>query len=286
MRLPIRCLVFTLAIAMPLTAHAAGLRVACEAEDVGAEVFINGKFKGECPVDIDVPAGTIKIRVLKKIDKEYERVFEQEIRMTAGTAKKVEPVLLRGPSEFGKKRLQASFAELVSEANKGDAFAQWRLGHRYNEGKGVEKNRVEARKWWRKAAEQGYAFAQVELGWDADLSKRYGGLEDYKEAAKWLLMAAMQGDENGQADIGRMYEEGRGVKQDCFEAVKWYRKAASHGNHQGYIGLGRLYHKGCGVEKDSGEAAKWYQKGAENEDEITRGYIADMLDKLTKGVGP
>jgi hypothetical protein len=34
-------------------ATAAGsLRIACEGADVGAEVYVNGKFRGECPIDI------------------------------------------------------------------------------------------------------------------------------------------------------------------------------------------------------------------------------------------
>lgn len=34
--------------------YAAGsmLRITCEGEDVGAEVLVNGKFRGECPIDL------------------------------------------------------------------------------------------------------------------------------------------------------------------------------------------------------------------------------------------
>ena len=43
------------------------LRVTCEGDDVGAEVTLNGKFKGECPVDIQAGSGTVKLRVVKKV---------------------------------------------------------------------------------------------------------------------------------------------------------------------------------------------------------------------------
>jgi hypothetical protein len=50
-----------------------------------------------------------------------------------------------------------------------------------------EKNRIEAEKWWRSAAEDGDARAQVEVG---DLDYR----RDPKEAAKWWRKAADQGN--------------------------------------------------------------------------------------------
>ncbi|MEQ1583168.1 MAG: PEGA domain-containing protein, partial [Candidatus Nitrotoga sp.] len=54
---------------MPLTvsinAYAAGsvLSVNCKGDDEGAEVLVNGKFKGECPLDIKVPVGKLKLKV-------------------------------------------------------------------------------------------------------------------------------------------------------------------------------------------------------------------------------
>lgn len=37
--------------------------------------------------------------------------------------------------------------------------AQFNLGCRYFAGEGVEKNLKEAESWWRKSADQGYAYA-------------------------------------------------------------------------------------------------------------------------------
>jgi TPR repeat protein len=72
------------------------------------------------------------------------------------------------------------------------AKAQDNLGWMYKNGRGVVQDDVEAVKWFRKAAEQGYPAAQDNLGW--------------------------------------MYKNGRGVVQDDVEAVKWFRKAAEHGD--------------------------------------------------------
>ena len=69
------------------------LRIGCDDSAAGAEITINGVFKGECPLDIQVEAGTLKIQVVKKVDALHERVFEQEVRMGAGTVKRVDVVL-------------------------------------------------------------------------------------------------------------------------------------------------------------------------------------------------
>ena len=73
----------------------------------------------------------------------------------------------------------------------------------YAEGRGVEQDDVEAVAWYRKAAEQGDAAAQFNLGW--------------------------------------MYAEGRGMERNYTIAVEWYLKAAERGHEraQAFL-LGRL----------------------------------------------
>jgi TPR repeat protein len=112
-------------------------------------------------------------------------------------------------------------------AEKGNAFAQWNLGIRYETGIGVEKDPREAAKWYRKAAEKGYAKAQFSLG----VCYAYGkGVDrDEREAVKWLRKAAEQGYAPAQYHLGKCYSNGVGVEQDRSEAVKWWRKAADQG---------------------------------------------------------
>ena len=58
---------------------------------------------------------------------------------------------------------RGDFATALQEwrplAEQGDAHAQFNLGIMYDNGWGVPENDAEAVKWWRKAAEQGYADA-------------------------------------------------------------------------------------------------------------------------------
>jgi TPR repeat protein len=53
--------------------------------------------------------------------------------------------------------------------------------------------------------------------------------QDYNEAAKWWTKAAEQGLAEAQYNLGVCYDNGLGVIQNHAEAVTWYRKAAKQG---------------------------------------------------------
>ena len=87
---------------------------------------------------------------------------------------------------------------------------------------------------------------------------------DYQTAFKLWLPLAEQGDAATQFNLGLMYANGQGVKQDYFEAVKWYRQAAEQGHANAQANLGSAYGAGRGVRQDYTEAVKWFKKAAEN----------------------
>lgn len=47
-----------------------------------------------------------------------------------------------------------------------------------------------------------------------------------------------------------MHEKGYGVKQDYFEAFKWYQKAAKQGYAKAQYNLGHMYYQGYGVKQN------------------------------------
>jgi len=71
--------------------------------------------------------------------------------------------------------------------------------------------------------------------------------QDDAEAVKWYRRAADQGDAKAQDNLGAMYATGRGVPRDDAEAVKWFRRAAIQGDADAENNLGRMYAKGRGV---------------------------------------
>jgi TPR repeat protein len=145
-------------------------------------------------------------------------------------------------------------------AEKGNQWAQRRVGSMYAEGKGATQDYQEAVKWYRLAAAQGNVPAQYSLG--LAYEKGQGVPQDYQEAVNWYRIAASREDEWAQTRLGSIYAEGRGVPQDYQQAVNWYRLAAAQGYAPAQSSLGRAYEKGQGVPQDYQEAVNWYRLAA------------------------
>ena len=99
-------------------AHADGtaLRLSCDGDSTGASVTINGQFKGECPLDVQVAAGTFQIRAVLPVNKYKERVFEQVIRLGDGVVKRVDIQL--GAPQFTAEGQRLENERLAQEAEK------------------------------------------------------------------------------------------------------------------------------------------------------------------------
>ena len=97
----------------------------------------------------------------------------------------------------------------------------------YAHGRGVPRDDTEAVKWYRKAAEQGDAYTQSNLG--IMYAKGEGVPQDNAEAVKWFRKAAEQGDAEVQYSLGTMYANGRGVPQDDVQAYAWLSIAVAQG---------------------------------------------------------
>lgn len=166
-------------------------------------------------------------------------------------------------------------------AFEGHADSQYNLAVMLYSGKGVTKDKAEAVYWFVKAAENGDQSAQYNLGVlfssDTELPNKYPKMENgeiyfeitsekpssnEEKAFKWYKMAAEQGHVSAELNLGVMYHQGLGVKQDYVEAIKWYKKAADNSNTKAQLNLGILYDTGKGVEKNVVKAAEFYEKAA------------------------
>jgi hypothetical protein len=146
-------------------------------------------------------------------------------------------------------------------AEQGNAEAQFNLGLSYAKGLGAQQNFAEAAVWYNKAANQGFAEAQEHLG---SLYYRGRGVpQDYAQAVLWFRRAADQGDARAQSMLGELYYYGRGVSQDYAQVAEWTRKAADQGYAIAQNNLGDLYENGHGVPQDYEQAAAWYRKAAD-----------------------
>lgn len=145
---------------------------------------------------------------------------------------------------FHAEKIQAAFESLSAhnvgaweeKARAGDPLAQNLMGLAHKYGSFVRQDHALSAQWFRKAAEQGFADAQFNLGRiygpaDGLYRRSRAAPEDYAEAAKWLGKAAAQGYAPAQIRLGDLYASGgRGLEQDYVRAYAWTSLAAANGN--------------------------------------------------------
>ena len=174
-------------------------------------------------------------------------------------------------------------AQLNFKAKQGDATAQVKLGLKYQNGDGVEKNDKVAVEWYRKSADQGNSDAQANLGVMYLLG---AGIEKSIENGKfWFSKSADQGNASGQNRLGVMYvieadpkakeaEIKKDDKEAAFklheeadrffrEAMSLFRKSAGQGDSEAQLNLGVMYQRGFGTEKNNEQAVSLFRKSAE-----------------------
>lgn len=114
-----------------------------------------------------------------------------------------------------------------------------------------------------KKAESGDVHAQNELGMAYYHGER--GLQDNKEKAfYWFMKAAKQGSALAQYNVGNYYHFGKGVPQNYEEAFKWYKKAARKEHNGAIYNLGVMYHEGLWMKKNSRVAFRYFLKAAQS----------------------
>ena len=98
---------------------------------------------------------------------------------------------------------------------------------------------TEAEQLYRAKAENGDISAQFNLGCYF-YSGEKGLSQNYAEAVKWYTKAASQGHAAAQNNLGYCYEKGFGVDEDIEKAKYWYQKAVDLGNSKAKINLERI----------------------------------------------
>jgi hypothetical protein len=127
-------------------------------------------------------------------------------------------------------------------------------------------------------AQRGEPTAQYELG---RLYENGDGVrQDPGVAVKWYRQAALQNSVQAQYRLGRMYDSGAGVRQSQREAARWYRQAAAEGDALAQNRLGVMYQRGEGVPQDYVEAYKWFTLAAGPEEKVFAAANRDALAQL------
>ena len=166
-----------------------------------------------------------------------------------------------------------------NDADK-DVIAQDAIGSMYALGLGAPQDYARAAFWYRKAADRGYAHAQLDLAHLYQLG--FGVPRDDGQAAFWYRKAAEQGDDLAQVVLGDMYKHGQGVPENFAQAEHWYREAANQGDATGQYDVGLMFATGRGgVLQDYISAHMWLNLAASRADDAL---IRDAAVKDRDGV--
>ena len=177
---------------------------------------------------------------------------------------------------------ESRFHRMQTIAEMGWPAAQCWLADAYAKGNGVEQDMALALTWYRKAAAQDHAAAQIaleyldSLGMGRQSSGRRGRrksvpVERRDSDSRWAK-AAEAGDADARYHVGLMYELGAGVEHNPKQAQAWYLKAAGGGHAKAQCALGRL-----NQEHHPEQALAWYRQAAEQGEAEAQLALSQML---------
>jgi len=146
----------------------------------------------------------------------------------------------------------SEFDQMLAKATAGDAQAQWQVASAYDSGRGTQRDGAAAKRWYRAAAEQGYAEAQNSLGSALQAEK------NYVEARQWYEKAAVQNHALATNNLAFLHDLGLGVPQDRKEAFTLYSRAADLGWAEAMWNISVMYGAGqLGAPPDLQTACIW-----------------------------
>jgi len=137
--------------------------------------------------------------------------------------------LVDGITAFKSEDYAKAYRILSAVSKNGDRRALFYLGRMLMWGKGVHMNKNKGWKLVRRSALEGFAEAQDAIG------IKYEAEKDFTNAAKWYRMAAEQGFAPGQFRLGWLYEDGEGVLKSYVYAHMWYNIAQAGGIKMGRV---------------------------------------------------
>lgn len=164
----------------------------------------------------------------------------------------------RGYRQYWNGEFESAWSTLEPLAAKNDCAAQYYLGRMRARGEGIDKDLMQALRWWNASAGRGERWAQVEIG---NLYENGRGIaQDSAKALKWYRRAADDGLAEAQVRVGYFYDKGIGVTLNHNIARQWYIRAAVQGEKNAYHNLAVHYARGLGVPADKQKALAWLKK--------------------------
>lgn len=151
-------------------------------------------------------------------------------------------------------------ARLIWEmtARLGDGASQYMLAHMHRNGLGGDADKRSSYRWYVRAAGNGVAAAQYQLG---EVFFRLGNI---RKTLWWWSQSAKAGYVPAQCNLGMIHLFGYGVKKRPELASTWLLRAANHGSARAQFYVGVMYLSGDGVATNVDAAKLWLAKSFDN----------------------
>jgi hypothetical protein len=197
-----------------------------------------------------------------------------------------------GLAYWGKQGIPADLERgkmwLSRAAEAGSFVAQMFLGAAYLSGNGLEKNPSFAAKYFLQVAQRqsvdgtlqsSQALAQY---WLAMLYEQGKGIDkSHEKAMQFLQLAARNGNQSAQFDLGTLYNDGTGgMDMDKVHACQLFEKAADQGHIIASHNAGYCHQLGLDGKKDLDKAIHYYQISAERGDATSQHNLAMAFGEL------
>lgn len=209
-----------------------------------------------------------------------------------------------GIDAYNKGDWERAWRALESQAQRGDAFAQFYVGKMYEGGLGRPADANRALYWYTQAASKGNAQARSALAslrtgpppssvspsvspsapsGPAGALSATPGLPCDNARLALLGTRADGGDADSALELGLLHESASCGRADYGLAVRYYTKAAEKNLAAAQNNLGVLYFEGKGVAQDLAMAQRLYGQAAESGYAVAQYNLAVMIGQGRAG---
>ncbi len=174
------------------------------------------------------------------------------------------------------------FEEMLKLATEGQPEAEYHVGMFFNNGIGTPADPAAAFEWFEKAAAGGDPLGSYKLG--CYYAGQFPGVVelDPDKALKYKLVAAEQGYDLAQLDVGRHLHDDKAYP----EAIRWWTDAAKQGEPSSLYHLSALYAQGTIVPADLVASFRYLSALRNLAEYRTDQQLADAYASLTAMMTP
>ena len=200
-------------------------------------------------------------------DKEMLAAFEEDPERVARRLNQIEPSSLtsedlaeppsptREPIAQPRKKIEKATTLITEVQSKNQYVAE--LKKRIK----PDNNLTDIAKKIENQAFEGVPEAQHDMG--AIYVAGHGQIQkDLKRAVLWFKEASNNGVANAKYNLGVLYHQGMGVKQNIDDAMNLYKEAAKLDHPEAQYNLGIAHIEGIGVEYNPSQAANFFERAA------------------------